>query len=102
MGAATSAALQQLQFDILRYVTTMNPGSSVIGGPNGPVGLACSMFQFGVATFLLGRLEGQQWFRAVLAHGEALSRPLAIIYMPRPKVASGLCDPLPLPCELWM
>ena len=102
VGAATTAALQQMQFDILRYVTTMNPGSSVIGGPNGPVGLACTMFQFGVACSRFTSLEHQEWFRAVLAHGEALSRPLGILYMPRAKVSSGLCDPLSMHCELWM
>ena len=101
VGAATTQAVQQMQLDILTYLAVRNPGARVIGGTNGSVGLACSMSQFAIAFSQLSRLELEPWFRAVLDHGIALSGPLATMYIPRPKLLSGLCDPIPLACKLW-
>lgn len=102
VGAATTAALQRMQFDIVTYVATRNPGSSVIGGVNGSVGLACTFLQFAESLAFLVRLELQDWFHSVLTHGEALSGPLATMYMPHAKVSSGLFVAIPCHCELWL
>ena len=100
-GAASTQAIQQLQLDIITYLASVNVGASVIGGAAGAVGMACSMRQFGIACGQLGRLGLHPWFQAVLAQGAPLSGTLANIFMPRPKVASGLCDRIPFACTLW-
>ena len=101
VGQATPADIQRLQLDIVTYLASTNPGSSVIGGANGAVGLACSARQFGIACMQLRGLELQSWFQAVLNHGAPLTGTLASIYMPRPRVTSGLCDMIPANCTLW-
>lgn len=102
-GAATTPAIQQMQRDIWTYLGAMNPGVRVLKGNNGgPVGLACSMYQCAIAFHVLRRLELEAWFQSVLAHGKALSGPLATLYLPRHNVSSGLRDPISVPCELWM
>ena len=102
VGPVTAAGIQQMQLQILTYLASTNPGSHVIGGgANGAVGLACSACQFGIACGQLGRLELHPWFHAVLNHGAPLTGTLASIYMPRPRVASGLCDPIPFNSMLW-
>ena len=104
VGPVTAAGIQQLQLEILDYLVSTNRGASLIlgGGPNaGPVGLACTGRQFGIACGQLGRLELDPWFRAVLNQGAPLTGRLASIFMPRPRVASGLCDNIPFNCILW-
>jgi hypothetical protein len=103
VGSVTVAGIQELQLDILAYLVATNQGASLIdGGPNsGPVGLACTGRQFGIACGQLRGLEYDPWFCAVLNHGAPLTGRLATIYMPRPRVASGLCDNIPFNCTLW-
>jgi alkylated DNA nucleotide flippase Atl1 len=101
VGPVTMADIQQLQIQILTYLTSTNPGATIIGGVAGSVGLACSARQFGIACGQLGRLEFHPWFRAVISHGAPLTGTLATIYMPRPQNASGLCDSIPFNCTLW-
>ena len=97
----TTAGIQRMQLEILTYLAHANPGSSVIGGANGAVGLVCTALQFGIACVQWRGLELLPWFRAVLAHGVPLTGTLATIYMPRPRVSSGLCDMIPFNCALW-
>ena len=90
-----------MQLGIVEFLASTNPGSSVIGGANGSVDLACTGLQFGIACGQLRGLELNPWFSAVLKHGAALSGTLASIYMPRPPVSSGLYDMMPFDCILW-
>ena len=102
VGPSSPAGVQQMQLDIMNYLVSTNPGASVIGGgANGAVGLACTARQFGIACGQLGRLELQPWFLAVLSYGAPLTGKLASIYMPRSRVASGICDTIPFNCTLW-
>ena len=101
MGPVTADGVQQLQLEIMTYLVSTNHGSSVIGGANGAEGLACTARQFGIACGQLRGLELHPWFHAVLNHGPPLTGTLASIYMPRPRVASGLCDTIPFNCILW-
>ena len=100
-GPVTADDIQQMQLGIVEFLASTNPGSSVIGGANGSVGLACTGLQFGIACGQLRGLELNPWFSAVLKHGAALSGTLASIYVPHPPVSSGLYDMLPFDCILW-
>lgn len=102
VGAASPQALQQMQLGILTYLASINNGASVIGGAAGSVGLACAMHQFRIACGQLRGLECHPWFQTVLTQGPPLTGTLATIYMPRPRVAPGLSDRIPLACKLWI
>jgi hypothetical protein len=90
--------------DLIVYIQGLVPGTRLLSGPGGTVGLACTNLQYGTDAAVLGRLELHPWFVAVLASGAAppLAIPLAEILVPRPRVSTGDCDVLPIGCVLWL
>ncbi len=98
VGPASLESMEQLQHEILSYLSSQSLGPQVIegGGAGGAVGLACSYVQYGMACSRLGGMELQPWFQAVLAMDAPLTGPLACVYLPRPGNPLGVCDRVPL------
>ena len=59
--------------------------------------LACSQNEFAHLAVHLALMANDPWFSAVLAHGAALTHPFGSIWIPHPRVASGLCDQITCP-----
>ena len=91
----TPATADSMKTAILCHLVASTPNASrptVIGGT---VGLACSLRQSHIVCGLLRGLELDPWFAAV-AGVAPLGGHLAAVYIPRPKVANGACDTVPL------
>jgi hypothetical protein len=100
---AAGATIRDLQIGLITYIQGLvpaipPPACRTIGGA---AGLACTSLQYGNAGIAMGQLELHPWFAAVLATVPALTTPLARILVPRPKVSTGICDPLTFNCALW-
>ncbi len=102
VGQATFESIEQLQHEILSFVSSQSLNPPLIGGETGgAVGLACTGLQFIMAGGELNAMEHLPWFQAVLATGVPLTGCLAKVYMPRPKVQLGVCDLIPFTTRLW-
>lgn len=97
--------VEHLKREILSFVRVgagnpvQPPYPEIIGTT---LGLACTSTQCQVCAGILAGLELHPWFAAVLAHPAAHGvGQLASIWTPRPRVATGICNQVPLFCELW-
>ena len=88
--AAVGQDLDNLKIGIINFVRLQeNPPPAVFGVT---AGLACSQQQFGLMIARLAQMIHHPWFAAVVGHGAPLKQPLASIWLPRARVASGQCD----------
>ena len=92
--ATVGQDLDNLKIWILDFVRLQeNPPPAVFGVT---AGLACSQQQFFLMGVRLAQMIHHPWFAAVIGHGAQITQPLVSIWLPRPRVASGLCDPIPV------
>jgi hypothetical protein len=100
---AAGATIHDLQIGLITYIQGLvpaipPPACRTIGYA---AGLACTSLQYCNAGIAMRALELHPWFAAVLATVPALTTPLARVWVPRPKVSTGLCDTLTFNCALW-
>jgi hypothetical protein len=101
VDAGVGPGIRNLTQSFLVHMQTLVPGCAIIGGVGGVAGLACSQLQMCNACLKLSSLQHEPWFAAVLANGPDLPGPLATLLVPRPRVSTGICDPLSCNSILW-
>ena len=75
---------------LLNFISGQAPGSTVVESAV----VACTILQCAQAAIAFGVLGHSPWAAAVYAHMGPAAAPIATLWVPRPRVTTGVCDRL--------